>query len=106
MDENSKDTVWWNSPEYPNDNHPMTEETWAAVKELAKKELNAHPRARHYADRSDWNSTFEVGPYEDYLNEANPAVKPVEYDDHLMVFPYPSTEITKSGGALKQNDGY
>ena len=40
MDENSKDTVWWNSPEYPNDNHPMTEETWAAVKELAKQELS------------------------------------------------------------------
>ena len=50
----------------------------AEIKELAKKELNAHPRARHYADRSDWNSTFEVGPYEDYLNEANPAVKHVE----------------------------
>ncbi|MBR6406482.1 MAG: phosphoenolpyruvate carboxykinase (ATP), partial [Lachnospiraceae bacterium] len=24
MDENSKDTVWWNSPEYPNDNHVAT----------------------------------------------------------------------------------
>ena len=40
MDENSKDTVWWNSEEYPNDNHPMTEETWAVVKDLAKKELS------------------------------------------------------------------
>ena len=40
MDENSKDTVWWNSQEYPNDNHPMSEETWAAVKDLAKKELS------------------------------------------------------------------
>ncbi len=40
MDENSKDTVWWNSKEYPNDNHPMSEETWAAVKDLAKKELS------------------------------------------------------------------
>ena len=39
MDKNSKDTVWWNSEEYPNDNHPMTEETWAVVKDLAKKEL-------------------------------------------------------------------
>ena len=76
------------------------------IKALAQKELNAHPRARHYAERSDWNSTFVVGPYADYLNEANPAVKPVAYDDHLMVFPYPSTEVTKSGGALKQNDGY
>ena len=26
--------------EYPNDNHPMSEETWAAVKDLAKKELS------------------------------------------------------------------
>ena len=40
MDENSKNTVWWNSPEYPNDNHPMTEATWAIVKDLAQKELS------------------------------------------------------------------
>ncbi len=40
MDENSKDTVWWNSEEYPNDNHPMSEETWGYVKDLAKKELS------------------------------------------------------------------
>ena len=40
MDENSKDTVWWTTPEYPNDNHPASKETWAAVKELALKELS------------------------------------------------------------------
>ena len=40
MDENSKDTVWWTSEEYPNDNHPMSESTWATVKDLAKKELS------------------------------------------------------------------
>nr|MCR5410139.1 phosphoenolpyruvate carboxykinase (ATP) [Lachnospiraceae bacterium] len=40
MDENSKDTVWWTTEEYPNDNHVMTEETWAAVKDIAKKELS------------------------------------------------------------------
>ena len=40
MDENSKDTVWWTTPEYPNDNHPMTQETWEVVKDLAKKELS------------------------------------------------------------------
>ncbi len=40
MDENSKDTVWWTTPEYPNDNHPASRETWAAVKELALKELS------------------------------------------------------------------
>ena len=40
MDENSKDTVWWTSEEYPNDNHPATQEAWAAVKDIAKKELS------------------------------------------------------------------
>ena len=39
MDENSKDTVWWTSEEYKNDNHPMSEEVWKTVKELAVKEL-------------------------------------------------------------------
>ncbi len=40
MDENSKDTVWWTSDEYKNDNHPASEETWAAVKDIALKELS------------------------------------------------------------------
>jgi len=40
MDENSKDTVWWNTKEYPNDNHPMSEEVWAKVKDLATKQLS------------------------------------------------------------------
>ncbi|MDD6803227.1 MAG: phosphoenolpyruvate carboxykinase (ATP), partial [Prevotellaceae bacterium] len=39
-DENSHDTVWWTSDEYKNDNKPVTKETWAAVKEIAKKELS------------------------------------------------------------------
>ncbi len=39
MDENSKNTVWWTSDDYKNDNKPMSEETWATVKEIAKKEL-------------------------------------------------------------------
>ena len=39
MDENSKDTVWWTSDNYKNDNHPMSEDVWATVKELAVKEL-------------------------------------------------------------------
>ena len=39
MDANSKDTVWWTTDGYKNDNHPMTESTWATVKELAVKEL-------------------------------------------------------------------
>ena len=40
MDENSKDTVWWTSDEYKNDNHPATQEAWAACKALAQKELS------------------------------------------------------------------
>src|SRR5574344_1469112 len=39
MDENSKNTVWWTTEGYKNDNHPMTEEVWAKVKDIAKKEL-------------------------------------------------------------------
>ncbi len=40
MDENSKNTVWWTSDAYKNDNHPASEETWAAVKKLALQELS------------------------------------------------------------------
>ena len=40
MDETSKDTVWWTSEGYKNDNKPVTPETWKALKELAVKELS------------------------------------------------------------------
>ncbi len=30
---------WWTSEEYKNDNHPMSEDVWAKVKEIAVKEL-------------------------------------------------------------------
>ena len=40
MDDTSKDTVWWTSDEYKNDNHPASQEAWAALKEIAKKELS------------------------------------------------------------------
>ena len=40
MDENSKDTVWWTTDEYKNDNHPISEETWAVLKNIAKEELS------------------------------------------------------------------
>jgi len=40
MDKNSKDTVWWNTPEYPNDNHEMSEAVWAEVKKLALTQLS------------------------------------------------------------------
>ena len=39
-DENSKDTVWWTSDEYKNDNHPASQEAWDTVKKLALDELS------------------------------------------------------------------
>ena len=46
MDDNSKDTVWWTSDEYKNDNHPATKEAWETCKAIAQKELgykNGYP---------------------------------------------------------------
>ena len=40
VDDTSKDTVWWTSDEYKNDNHPASIETWNAVKDIARKELS------------------------------------------------------------------
>ncbi len=40
MDENSKNTVWWTTPEYPNDNHVLSEDKWAVLKDIAIKQLS------------------------------------------------------------------
>ena len=40
MDANSKDTVWWTSDDYKNDNKPITEEAWAQLKDIAKECLS------------------------------------------------------------------
>ena len=40
MDENSKDTVWWTSDEFKNDNKPASQEAWEECKKLAVKELS------------------------------------------------------------------
>ncbi len=40
MDENSKNTVWWTTEGYKNDNHPLSQENWEVLKALAKKELS------------------------------------------------------------------
>lgn len=71
----------------------------AEIKALAEKELNSRPQIRKYKDRSNPESAFEVTYYEDYTNKN-------AYQDYMMVFPYPSEEITKSNGQLKQNKGY
>ena len=40
MDDNSKDTVWWTSDEFKNDNHPCSEESWKVLKDIAVKQLS------------------------------------------------------------------
>ncbi|MDR0421196.1 MAG: phosphoenolpyruvate carboxykinase (ATP) [Prevotellaceae bacterium] len=40
MDETSKDTIWWTSDEYKNDNKPVTQETWKVLKDIACKQLS------------------------------------------------------------------
>ena len=40
MDDTSKDTVWWTSDEFKNDNKPASQEAWNVCKELALKELS------------------------------------------------------------------
>ena len=39
-DENSKETIWWTSPEYKNDNHRASQEAWNECKKIATNELS------------------------------------------------------------------
>ncbi len=70
------------------------------IKALAIAALEKHPDARYYADRSNPDSDFTIGPYLDYQSPVK------KWEDHKICFPYPSSEIIKSGGLLKQNPGY
>lgn len=82
----------------------------AEIKALALAELNTHPRARHYANRSFAgkyvggkfvpNTDFVEGPYEDYQ------LPEPKWEDYKIVFPYKSEDLNKANGALKQNKGY
>jgi len=40
MDDISKNTIWWTSEDYKNDNKPITPATWDALKSIADKELS------------------------------------------------------------------
>ena len=40
MDDTTKNTVWWTSDAYKNDNKPVSQATWNVLKELAAKELS------------------------------------------------------------------
>ena len=39
-DDTSKDTIWWTTEEFKNDNKPATQEAWDTVKDIAIKELS------------------------------------------------------------------
>ena len=39
FDEKSKDTVWWDSAGFHNDNHPMSQETWHRIKSIVQQEF-------------------------------------------------------------------
>ena len=72
----------------------------AEIKALAAKELNARPHVRIYEDRGNPDSAVkEIALYGDYTDKNT-------YADYMMVFPYPSEQVTKSNGQLKQNEGY
>jgi len=60
--------------------------------------LNAPKYGRHYAKRTDPNSTWtkvQIWP----LGSDTRVYEP----DYDLVFPYPTQEVTKAAGALKQN---
>ena len=40
MDETTKDTIWWTSDEYKNDNKPLSVETWGKLKAIVQNELS------------------------------------------------------------------
>lgn len=69
------------------------------LKAVCNDALSKQPQVRHYEDRSNPESACTVGDY-----EANPGR--LAYDDHFIVFPYPSQVITESNNQLKQNEGY
>ncbi len=40
LDDVTRDTVWWNSPEAPNDNKPLSPEVWSELKSLVAHQLS------------------------------------------------------------------
>lgn len=72
----------------------------ATIKALALKELTEAPKVRRYENRLDPKSAFTVGTYELYKDQSK------SWSDYKIVLPYPSEQVNKSNGALKQNAGY
>ena len=40
MDDSSRDSIWWTSDEYKNDNKPITPESWKVMRDIATEELS------------------------------------------------------------------
>ncbi len=40
MDDTTRDTLWWTTDEYKNDNKPVTEKAWKEIKKIATDELS------------------------------------------------------------------
>ncbi len=40
LDDTTKDTIWWTSDEYKNDNKPLSQDSWKVLKDIASKELS------------------------------------------------------------------
>ena len=52
MDENSKNTVWWTSDEYKNDNHPATKEAWSTLQSF-RRSMSCHPSLLAWGSKHD-----------------------------------------------------
>ena len=60
LDDTTKDTIWWTSDEYKNDNKPISEKSWKALKELADK---PEEKAKFIAEKEkEYNDKFS-NPY-------------------------------------------
>ena len=57
--------------------------------------LHSTEPVAYYGARNNPGAVLEVGPYQDYNNPRN-------WNDNLIAFPYPTSEITKAGGLYKQ----
>ncbi len=40
LDDTTRDTIWWTTPEYPNDNKPLALSSWNELKKIAVNELS------------------------------------------------------------------
>ena len=65
------------------------------IQALALKELNTHPQVRHHANRADPMSSYTVGDYQDYM------IPEKVWNPRCLTFPYPSSQIAKSNGLLR-----